>query len=276
MLHQNIPIGFIHVAHNWEYADSAARLAATGFVSGDLKKLALQLDTNALYILTATTPTWVPVNSGSPTLASLGAIFNARSAKTANYTALLADKGILIDATSGTWTLSLTAAATLGSAWVLGVFNSGTGLITIDPNSTETIRDYIGSSTTATLAQGEGGIIFCDGTNFFLFRFGPQDIVPANVQAGNYTFVMADRFRPTHMTSGSANAATVPPNSSVAYPIGSILRGWTLGAGVTTITPGAAVTINSRGAVFASAGQYASWMLEKQATDVWLLTGDLV
>lgn len=61
---KDAPLGDIPIAHNWEYADAAARTGATGFVAGDLKKLALQLDTDALYILTATTPTWVAVGGG--------------------------------------------------------------------------------------------------------------------------------------------------------------------------------------------------------------------
>ncbi len=62
----------VHVPHEFEYADAAARLAATGFVTADLKKLALQLDNFSLWILTATTPTWSEVTStGSDTLAEI-------------------------------------------------------------------------------------------------------------------------------------------------------------------------------------------------------------
>lgn len=50
-----------HVPHAWMYADATARAAATGFVTADLGKLALQSDNNTLWILTATTPTWLPV-----------------------------------------------------------------------------------------------------------------------------------------------------------------------------------------------------------------------
>lgn len=56
MLHKNIVPGDQHVVHNWEYADAAAREGATGFCSADLKKLALQLSDNTLWILVATTP----------------------------------------------------------------------------------------------------------------------------------------------------------------------------------------------------------------------------
>lgn len=68
-----------HVAHDFEYADTATREAATGLVAGDLKKLALQLDNNTLWILTATTPTWAAVTGsggGGETLASILGVGN--------------------------------------------------------------------------------------------------------------------------------------------------------------------------------------------------------
>src|SRR5579859_5415074 len=55
----------VHRAHQWEYANATARTTATGFVSTDVGKLALQTDTNALWLLTAVTPTWVAVGSGA-------------------------------------------------------------------------------------------------------------------------------------------------------------------------------------------------------------------
>jgi hypothetical protein len=54
----------IHEIANWHYADSVARLAATGFTSDDLYKIALQLDDFSMYLLTAITPTWVAVGGG--------------------------------------------------------------------------------------------------------------------------------------------------------------------------------------------------------------------
>jgi hypothetical protein len=45
----------------WAYATAAARTAATGFVAADVGKIAYQVDTQAYYTLTATTPTWASV-----------------------------------------------------------------------------------------------------------------------------------------------------------------------------------------------------------------------
>lgn len=83
-------------------------------------------------------------------------------AKTGAYTVVAADKKKLIDATSGTWTLSLTAAATLGDGFWFAVKNSGTGVITIDPDGSETID----GSTTITLDTGQSCFVFCNGTLF--------------------------------------------------------------------------------------------------------------
>lgn len=43
------------------YADATARAAASGFTSADLYSLALQLNDGSVWVLTATTPTWVAV-----------------------------------------------------------------------------------------------------------------------------------------------------------------------------------------------------------------------
>lgn len=80
MLHRNVTLGGNHMAHNWEYADAAARLSATGFLGTDVGKLALQLDNNSLWILTDDSPvTWV-----DPSAAALA----AKAAKAANLSDL--------------------------------------------------------------------------------------------------------------------------------------------------------------------------------------------
>lgn len=63
--HANLDIGEIHFAHQWEYADETARLAATGFVAADVGKLALQLDDYSFHVLSDESPiTWVAVGGG--------------------------------------------------------------------------------------------------------------------------------------------------------------------------------------------------------------------
>lgn len=101
----------------------------------------------------------------------------------------------------------------------------------------------------------------------------------SNVKTANYTFVLTDGqvpFVTVVMNVATPNTLTIPPNSSVAFPIGTILAAEQWGAGTTTWTQGAGVTINSRGGVRAMAGQWAAASARKTATDTWLLSGDLV
>lgn len=76
MFHKDLDDGDIHLAYTWEYADAATREAATGFVPADVGKLARQLDTQTLWMLTATTPTWKQAGGGAPPGGATNEILN--------------------------------------------------------------------------------------------------------------------------------------------------------------------------------------------------------
>lgn len=92
-------------------------------------------------------------------LATLGALLNGISNKAAAYTVVGADRGKVFNCT-GTWTLNVTAAATLGAGFAFAAKNSGSGVITIDPNGTE----LIDGAGTIALAEGASCLIICNGT----------------------------------------------------------------------------------------------------------------
>jgi len=85
-----------------------------------------------------------------------------RSARTSNTVLGTADKSTLIDITSGTFTQTFDAAATLGNGWYCYIRNSGTGDITLDPNASETIDGL----TSFIMYPGEVRLVQCDGTAF--------------------------------------------------------------------------------------------------------------
>jgi hypothetical protein len=117
-----------------------------------------------------------------------------RSAKTSAYTVVAGDRGVVIDCTSGTFSVTFTAAATLGSGFSFGVYNSGAGTITLDPNGAETIRSPAGSAATLALSQGQGVWIQCDGTGFEVIAdagLAPSSgaIFPINVPDNQFTII---------------------------------------------------------------------------------------
>lgn len=94
------------------------------------------------------------------TLPGMVGAFGRIQAKGSAYTAVLNDNQTVINATS-TWTLDLTAAATLGDGWTIVLFNNGAGVITIDPDGAETIN----AAATLDIAAGRVAVIVCDGSN---------------------------------------------------------------------------------------------------------------
>lgn len=72
--------------------------------------------------------------------------------------------------TSGTFSQTIVAAATVGANGWLPFHNSGTGIITIDPNGEETIN----GASTQKVYPGESGILVCDGTGFYTLGLAPR------------------------------------------------------------------------------------------------------
>ena len=101
-------------------------------------------------------------------------------------------------------------------------------------------------------------------------------MVALNAQTGTtYTTVLTDDGKLVTCDNASAIALTIPPNSSVAYGIGSQINIMQLGAGQVTITAGAGVTLRSAGSKLKTNAQYAVATCCKIATDTWVVVGNL-
>lgn len=100
-------------------------------------------------------------------------------------------------------------------------------------------------------------------------------VLTINAQTASYTLVLADAYKLVEISNASANNLTVPPNSSVAYPVGTQINILQTGAGQTTIVPGSGVTINSEGAKLKLKAQWAAATLVKRSTDTWVVFGNL-
>jgi len=159
-------------------------------VSGSASALAIPDPGSSGNVLTSDGTSW----TSAP--ASGGASAITISNKTGAYTVVSGDLGTIINCTSGTFTVSLTAAASLGSGfncWVWNTSSTSTDAITIDPNGAETID----GTTTLILRRGEGMQIVCDGTNW---QTGDK-----KVMRGYSENITVNQSRPT--ASGSLDVA---------------------------------------------------------------------
>lgn len=96
-----------------------------------------------------------------------------------------------------------------------------------------------------------------------------------DTQTSSYTLVLGDAQEIVEMNVGTANNLTVPLNSSVAFPVGTVIGLFQLGAGQTTVVAAGGVTIHSPSGMLKLVGQYSTAALRKRGTDEWVLTGNL-
>ncbi len=154
------------------------------------------------------------------------------SAKTGNYTAAANDNNAFLRFTSN-YTLSLTAAATLGINWHITVLAGG-GPVTIDPNSAETINGL----DTLVIQKGSLATIVCDGTQFFASVDDNDNYAYAS-KSSNYTAVQDDNGSVVRFTANATLSLTA------AATLGSAWRMTVIAYNATVvIDPNASETIN--------------------------------
>lgn len=139
----------------------------------------------------------------------------------------------------------------------------------------------VGVSLLSTTSSSSEGRIAWDATNDkIIVGSGSVELdfasstLSTNAQTVSYTLVLADKDKLVEVSNASANTLTVPPNSSVAYPVGTQITVLQTGAGQTTITPGSGVTVNGTPGLKLR-DQWSSATLIKRATDTWVAIGDL-
>lgn len=129
-------------------------------------------------------------------------------ARTSNTELGVSGRAKFIDVTSGTFTQTFAAAATLGDGWYCYVRNAGSGAITLDPAGSELIDGL----TTATMPSGQATtrIIQCNGTAFFSVII-PEYVSPST--SGN-------------VLKSNGTAWVSSPDYVSAEAIGSYVIGW--------------------------------------------------
>lgn len=127
------------------------------------------------------------------------------------------------------------------------------------------------TSTTATIPVSIEGT----SVSMSVTMVSPANQVTTNRQTASYTLALSDAGKLVEMNVASANNLTVPPNSSVAFPLGTQILLAQYGAGQTTVVAGSGVTIRSAGSALKLTEQYSAASLTKIATNEWYLFGDI-
>ena len=99
-------------------------------------------------------------------------------------------------------------------------------------------------------------------------------LVKFNTETANYILELTDANLCVEMNVGSGNTCTVPPNTDVAFPVGTQIEIMQLGAGQTTIVAGSGVTLRSANGLKIT-DQYAGCVITKRDTNEWYVVGSL-
>ena len=186
-------------------------------------------------------------------LGTLGTDSVTRSARTANTILIEQDRGSIIDITSGTFSQTFTASATLGSGWYCYIRNGGIGLITLDPNAAELIN----GAATLMARPGQTLLVQSDGAGLNAVvidgSVGDHSVIVTSGNGRGTTNACIRRFTTLQLSTGTAityaDSATLgasftinaPGVYAISYTDGSTLANQQIGVSVNSAQLGANV-----------------------------------
>jgi len=188
--------------------------------------------------------------------------------------------GTNIDVTSGTGPIPSVALA-IDAAVEMGSDGSGVDVTFYSSTAGDTMLwDASEEKLVITGTNGQNALEVADGdvsiTDSLTVSGGLVAPLAINAQTGtSYTFVAADAGKLVTSSNGSAQTVTIPPNSSVAFAIGTQIMVQNLGSANATLAQGSGVTIQSKDSNKEIDGQFAGATCIKTATDTWSLIGAL-
>jgi hypothetical protein len=168
--------------------------------------------------------------------------------------------------------------------------SAGTLIADMDPiNGSQTLA--AGAVTAAMLASGAaaGNLGFAPlnragdtATNLLIANSALSTTsagylgAPVNEEDGAYTFVLTDAGKMVRGNPSSGVAWTIPPNSAVAFPLGTTIVVRNVGAGTITLTRGTGVTQWIAGSGTSKDVSLAQWGLAtliQEAANAWVVSG---
>jgi hypothetical protein len=190
---------------------------------------------------------------------------------------------LILEGTNGATVLDVTDGNVVIGDGTLTVGSDGAGedvTFYSDTAGDSMVWDSSAEKLTITGTDGATALDVPDGnvtiTDSLTVSGGLVAPLAINAQTGTtYTLVAADAGKLITSSNGSAQTITIPPNSSVAFAIGTQIIVQNIGSANATLAQGSGVTIQSKDSNKEIDGQYAACTCIKTATDTWTLIGAL-
>jgi len=174
----------------------------------------------------------------------------------ANYTASTSDRAKALVWTGGAGTLAFSTGSMLGNDWFVNVRNNGTGDLTLNPSSSETINGEL----TLVLSPGDSAIVVTDGVEFWTIGFGQSAIYAFSLLqidvsgSGNYTLSIAELNKTAYVFTGTltGNRDIIVPTTVQQYWVSNQTSGsYTLGVRTSSqASPGVTVSSAARAILY--------------------------
>lgn len=224
----------------------------------------------------------VDANTYSTTTHNHSGVYQAVDADLTAIAALVGTSGILTKTATDTWALDTNTYSTTAHTHA-GVYQPVDADLTAIAALTPTKGNIMVGNGTAWVSVGVGTntqVLTADSVEASGVKWAAgggaelNKLTGVNTQVADYTLALTDENKLVKMNVASANNLTVPPNSTVAFPLYCVIHVNQYGAGQTSIVGGAGVTVRTAETLKIKT-QYATVSLVKIDTDEWLLSGYL-
>jgi hypothetical protein len=144
------------------------------------------------------------------------------------YTILDSDRAGFLVWNGGVGTLTLPTASTVGNNWFVVIRNNGTGIVTVQPQGTDTID----GNSNAQLQLTESFVIVSNGTNYNTFAYGRSNqfaftTLAKTITGGTVTLTSAEGANVIQEYSGTltSNCIVVVPSTVQLYSMQNATSG---------------------------------------------------
>lgn len=241
---------------------------------------------------------WIPIGStgtsftGSQVILEKPGYYTATFQRVASFSAAIAIGDVLLHSSDAVQQgflasvqpvagVALSAGSASGQVVLATLGNNVTVNTTGSPSANQWLKKNNSGTASAAVAQNDGSTVgwaksVSGSTAVIALKPGGflTALRPLRSNTVSMTLSLTESGSALELNSATGVTVTVPPNSSVAFPLGTIIDVIQMGAGQITIAAGSGVTLRTARSLTTRA-QYSTVTLRLRAADEWVLSGDL-